>query len=246
MIAMNIIRAESLTKCYNSLCAVKGINFQINKGECFGFLGPNGAGKTTVMGIIYCYMPPTSGTVSVFDMDVTSETSAIKLRIGVMPQDNNLDPDLTVFENLLVYARYFDIVNTDATDRASELLRFVELDQKSGAKVQKLSGGMKRRLLLARSLINRPDLLILDEPTTGLDPHSRHSVWDQLNQLKERGMTILLTTHYMEEAEKLCDRVAIMDSGHIVATETPENLMIKYDGNLEDVYLRLTGKSLEG
>ena len=246
MIAMSIISAESLTKCYNSLCAVKGINFQINKGECFGFLGPNGAGKTTVMGIIYCYMPPTSGTVSVFDMDVTSEASAIKLRIGVMPQDNNLDPDLTVFENLLVYARYFDIVNTDAAARASELLRFVELEQKSGATVQKLSGGMKRRLLLARSLINRPDLLILDEPTTGLDPHSRHSVWDQLNQLKERGMTILLTTHYMEEAEKLCDRVAIMDSGHIVATETPENLMIKYDGNLEDVYLRLTGKSLEG
>jgi lipooligosaccharide transport system ATP-binding protein len=243
---MCIIRAESLTKYYNSLCAVKGINFQINKGECFGFLGPNGAGKTTVMGIIYCYMPPTSGTVSVFDMDVTSEASAIKMRIGVMPQDNNLDPDLTVFENLLVYARYFNIVNTDAADRARELLRFVELDQKSGATVQKLSGGMKRRLLLARSLINRPDLLILDEPTTGLDPHSRHSVWEQLNQLKERGMTILLTTHYMEEAEKLCDRVAIMDSGHIVATETPENLMIKYDGNLEDVYLRLTGKSLEG
>jgi lipooligosaccharide transport system ATP-binding protein len=246
MSAMSIIHAESLTKCYNSLCAVNSIDFEINAGECFGFLGPNGAGKTTVMGIIYCYMPPTSGTVTVFGRDVTSEASAIKERLGVMPQDNNLDPDLTVFENLLVYARYFDIVNTDAADRARDLLRFVELEQKSAATVQKLSGGMKRRLLLARSLINRPDLLILDEPTTGLDPHSRHSVWDQLKELRESGMTLLLTTHYMEEAEKLCDRVAIMDSGRIVATDTPENLMKKHSGNLEDVYLLLTGKSLEG
>jgi len=163
-----------------------------------------------------------------------------------MPQDNNLDPDLSVIENLIVYARYFDILPNKSLDRARELLQFVELQEKSNVNIQKLSGGMKRRLLLARALINNPELLVLDEPTTGLDPHSRHSVWDQLGQLKKKGMTLLLTTHYMEEAEELCDRVAIMDSGRIIETEKPSVLMKKYKGDLETVYLSLTGKSLEG
>ena len=243
---MNIVSADKLTKNYNSLRAVDSINFVIKKGECFGFLGPNGAGKTTAMGIIHCFMPPSSGTVKVFEIDVTENPSEIKSRLGVMPQDNNLDPDLTVYENLIVYARYFDIQKKVSSPLAWELLDFVEMKEKANVKIEKLSGGMKRRLLLARSLINNPDLLILDEPTTGLDPHSRHSVWDQLNHLKSKSITLILTTHYMEEAEKLCDRVAIMDSGKIVTIDTPSSLMNKYEGNLEDVYLKLTGKSLEG
>jgi lipooligosaccharide transport system ATP-binding protein len=163
-----------------------------------------------------------------------------------MPQDNNLDPDLTVLENLILYARYYNIMKKDSLPHAWKLLDFVELREKADVNIQKLSGGMKRRLLLARALINDPDLLVLDEPTTGLDPHSRHSVWDQLDRLKSDGMTLLLTTHYMEEAEKLCDRVAIMDSGKIVTLDTPSNLMKAQGGHLEDVYMKLTGKSLEG
>lgn len=243
---MVVVTANKLTKNYNSLCAVDNIDFEILKGECFGFLGPNGAGKTTAMGIIHCFMPPTSGEVKVFGIDVTEDPSHIKSRIGVMPQDNNLDPDLTVLENLIVYARYFDIAKKESLPLSWELLDFIEMREKVNVKIQKLSGGMKRRLLLARSLINNPDLLLLDEPTTGLDPHSRHSVWEQLKQLKSRRITLILTTHYMDEAEKLCDRVAIMDSGRIVTTDTPSSLMNKYNGNLEDVYLKLTGRSLEG
>jgi len=243
---MNVIEANALSKRYGVLTAVNHINFAISHGECFGFLGPNGAGKTTVMGIISCFMPPSSGEVRVFGLNVKEHPSEIKSRLGMMPQDNNLDPDLTVLENLIVYARYFDISKKDASPRAWELLDFTELKDKSGVNIRDLSGGMKRRLLLARALINRPELLILDEPTTGLDPHSRHAVWDQMNLLKSKGMTLMLTTHYMEEAEKLCDRVAIMDSGNIVTIDTPEHLMNKYSGNLENVYLKLTGKSLEG
>lgn len=243
---MNIVSARSLTKDYNSLRAVDGITFDIVKGECFGFLGPNGAGKTTVMGIIYCYMPPSSGDVNVFGLDVRAMPDRIKSRLGVMPQDNNLDPDLSVIENLIVYARYFDIPKKISSHRADDLLDFVELKEKSVVNIKDLSGGMRRRLLLARALMNNPDLLILDEPTTGLDPHSRHSVWDRLRRLKSKGITIILSTHYMEEAEKLCDRVAIMDTGKIVATDTPSELMHLHGGNLEDVYLKLTGKSLEG
>jgi lipooligosaccharide transport system ATP-binding protein len=243
---MNVVTAKKLTKDYNSLRALNAIDFEISEGECFGFLGPNGAGKTTAMSIIYCFMPPTSGKVTVFDMDVLKQPAEIKFRLGVMPQDNNLDPDLTVLENLILYARYFNIMKKDSIPHAWKLLDFVELREKADVNIQKLSGGMKRRLLLARSLINDPDLLVLDEPTTGLDPHSRHSVWDQLGRLKFDGMTLLLTTHYMEEAEKLCDRVAIMDSGRIVALDTPSNLMEAHGGHLEDVYLKLTGKNLKG
>lgn len=243
---MNIVTAKSLTKDYNSLRAVDSIDFEIMKGECFGFLGPNGAGKTTAMGIIYCFMPPTSGEVKVFGLDVTKDSSEIKSRTGVMPQDNNLDPDLTVIENLIVYARYFDILKKVSLTLAWELLDFVEMREKAKVNIRNLSGGMKRRLLLARALINNPELFILDEPTTGLDPHSRHSVWEKLNQLKSKGITLILTTHYMEEAEKLCDRVAIMDSGKILITDTPSRLMKMHGGNLEDVYLKLTGRSLVG
>jgi lipooligosaccharide transport system ATP-binding protein len=189
------------------------------------------------MGIIYCFMPPTTGKIKVFGMDVTEHPGTIKSRIGVMPQDNNLDPDLSVFENMIVYARYFDIPKKKSSKKAWELFDFAELREKASVNIKDLSGGMKRRLLLARSLINNPELLILDEP---------NAVWDQLHHLKSKGMTLLLTTHYMEEAEKLCDRVAIMDLGRIITTDTPESLMSTHGGNLEDVYLKLTGRSLEG
>ncbi|HXW68963.1 MAG TPA: ABC transporter ATP-binding protein [Dissulfurispiraceae bacterium] len=243
---MAIVTARGLIKYYGDLKAVDSVDFQIEKGECFGFLGPNGAGKTTVMKIIYCFMPPTSGDVKVFGMPVAEKPSEIKACIGVMPQEVNLDPDLTVLENLIVYARYFDIPKRKSLPVARELLDFAELQEKAGAKIENLSGGMKHRLLLARSLVNNPDLLILDEPTTGLDPHSRHAVWEKLENLKAKGTTLLLTTHYMEEAEKLCDRAAIMDSGKIVAIDSPEHLMKSHGGNLEEVYLKLTGRHLEG
>jgi lipooligosaccharide transport system ATP-binding protein len=240
-----IVNVKGLTKDYGSLRAVDNIDFHIFEGECFGFLGPNGAGKTTVMSIIYCFLPPTSGDVQVFGIGVTEDPGRIKARIGVMPQDDNLDVELSVLENLIVYARYFDIVKKDSTRLASELLDFVELKDKANVNIRNLSGGMKRKLILARALINNPNLLILDEPTTGLDPHSRHSVWDKLNHLKANNTTLILTTHYMEEAEKLCDRVAIMSSGKIVTIDTPSNLMNAHGAkNLEDVYLKLTGRSL--
>ena len=244
MNTMNIIIARNLTKYYDSLKAVDNIDFDIEKGECFGFLGPNGAGKTTVMRIIYCFTPPSSGETKVFDMDVTKQPSRIKARIGVMPQEDNLDPDLSVLENLIVYARYFDIRRTDSEPLARELLDFVGITEKAKVRINDLSGGMKRRLVLARALINKPELLILDEPTTGLDPHSRHTVWEKLNYLKSIRTTLILTTHYMEEAERLCDRVAIMDSGRILTINSPSNLMHMHRGNLEDVYLKITGKVL--
>lgn len=242
---MNIVTAKGLTKHYNSLRAVDNIDFEIRKGECFGFLGPNGAGKTTVMSIIYCFIPPSGGSLKVFDLDVMNMPGKIKSRIGVMPQDNNLDSDISVLENLIVYARYFNIMKKESLPRAWKLLDFVELRDKADINIQKLSGGMKRRLLLARSLMNNPEILMLDEPTTGLDPHSRHSVWEQLSLLKSKGISLILTTHYMEEAEKLCDRVAIMDSGKIVSIDTPAALMNKHNGNLENVYIKLTGKNLK-
>lgn len=241
---MDIVIAQGLRKDYNGLRAIDDVDFSIKQGECFGFLGPNGAGKTSVMRIISCFMPPTDGLVTVFGMDVVKNPTTIKSRIGVMPQDINLDPDLNVIENLMVYARYFNINKKDGMRLARVLLDFVELTDKAGAKIEQLSGGMKHRLLLARSLLNNPDLLILDEPTTGLDPHSRRAVWDKLNHLKSKNTTLLLTTHYMEEAEKLCDRVAIMDTGKIVVIDAPKALMAAHGGNLENVYLKLTGRGL--
>jgi lipooligosaccharide transport system ATP-binding protein len=241
---MNIVTARGLAKDYDSFRAVDSIDFDILRGECFGFLGPNGAGKTTVMRTIYCFMPPTSGQVKVFGMDVVQSPSEIKARIGVMPQDDNLDPDLNVLENLMVYARYFDMSKKNALRSAGELLEFVGLTGRAQAPIKSLSGGMKRGLLLARSLINGPELLVLDEPTTGLDPYSRHSVWEKLSELKAKDTTLILTTHYMEEAEHLCDRVAIMDSGKILTIDSPSHLMDTHGGNLEDVYLKLTGRPL--
>jgi lipooligosaccharide transport system ATP-binding protein len=241
---MQVVTAKGLTKDYGTLRAVDRVDFEIKKGECFGFLGPNGAGKTTVMGVIYCFMPPTSGEVKVFGTEVRTDPSLIKSKIGVMPQDDNLDPDLSVLENLIVYANYFDIPKKSAAPVARELLAFVELWEKADANIRSLSGGMKRRLLLARALINAPELLILDEPTVGLDPHSRHAVWEKMDLLKSKGTTLVLTTHYMEEAEKMCDRVAIMDSGRIVTIDTPSRLISDHHGTLEEVYLSLTGRSL--
>jgi lipooligosaccharide transport system ATP-binding protein len=241
---MVTVSAKNLTKDYKPLRAVDNIEFEISSGECFGFLGPNGAGKTTVMRMIYCFLPVTSGKLTVLGLDVSEHPSEIKARTGVMPQENNLDPDLSVFENLIVYARYFDIPKKISTGRAWELLDFVELREKATVNIKDLSGGMRQRLLLARSLINNPEILILDEPTTGLDPHSRHAVWQKMAYLKSKGTTLILTTHYMEEAEKLCDRVAIMDLGRIVAIDSPLNLMSLHGGNLEHVYLKLTGRHL--
>lgn len=244
--SMNVIEAKELTKDYNSLRAVDHVDFSIEKGECFGFLGPNGAGKTTVMRTLYCFIVPTSGSATVFGTDVVKEPSLIKSRIGVMPQEDSLDIDLTVFENLIVYARYFDIPRNEATSLARELLGYVGLKEKEKVRIRELSGGMKRSLLLARALINRPELIILDEPTTGLDPHTRHMVWNRLREVKGNGTTLVLTTHYMEEAEQLCDRVAIMDLGRIVATGTPGQLMAEHGcENLEKVFLKLTGRRLE-
>lgn len=242
---MIVVSAKGLIKDYGSFRAVDGIEFEIRKGECFGFLGPNGAGKTSVMRMIHCFMPPTSGEIKVFGLNVFNDSSLIKSKIGVMPQDDNLDIDLSVFENLIVYARYFDIPKKISSPRAWQLLEFVELRDKANINISKLSGGMKRRLLLARALINNPELLILDEPTVGLDPHSRHSVWESLDHLKSNGTTLILTTHYMEEAERICDRAAIMDSGKIMVIDSPLNLMEKHGGNLEYVYLKLTGRHLE-
>jgi len=241
---MLTVSAQNLTKDYNSLRAVDNISFGISSAECFGFLGPNGAGKTTVMRMIYCFLPVTSGALKVLGLNVADYPSEIKSKTGVMPQENNLDPDLSVFENLVVYARYFDIPKKISTDRVWELLDFVELREKAKVNIKDLSGGMRQRLLLARSLINNPEILILDEPTTGLDPHSRHAVWEKMDYLKSQGTTLILTTHYMEEAEKLCDRVAIMDSGKIVVIDSPANLMARHDGNLEAAYLKLTGRHL--
>ena len=242
---MEIITAKNLTKDYDHFRAVDNVDFSINKGEFFGFLGPNGAGKTTIMRILYCFMPPTTGQVRVLGHDVTKDPSLIKGCIGVMPQDDSLDPDLSVMQNLVVYARYFDIPKKKSIPMARELLASVGLEEKTNENIRSLSGGMKRSLLLVRSIVNDPEIIILDEPTTGLDPYSRQTVWKRLCDLQEKGKTLLLTTHYMEEAERLCDRVAIMDRGKIIVIASPQELMEQHGGNLEDVYLKLTGHKLE-
>lgn len=220
-----VIEAQNLVKTFNGFTAVAGVSFSVKKGECFGFLGPNGAGKTTTLRMIYGMSPPRSGSLSVLGFDAFTRMAEIKSRIGVVPQDNNLDPDLNVLENLLLYAMYFDVPKKEAQSRAQELLGFVNLWDKRAEKVDKLSGGMKRRLIIARALINQPQLLILDEPTTGLDPQSRHLLWEKLRELKSQGITQLLTTHYMEEAYQLCDRIIIMDQGKIIEEGNPRTLV---------------------
>jgi lipooligosaccharide transport system ATP-binding protein len=226
-----VISAENLTKRYGSLTAVDNISFSVSRGEMFGFLGPNGAGKTTTMKMIQCISPKSSGRLTVFDRDVDRHPREIKRSLGVLPQETNLDPDFTCFENLTNYARYFEIPKKEAGDRADELLSFVQLEEKRDVPIERLSGGMKRRLLLARALINNPQLLILDEPTIGLDPQGRHLIWEKLKALQGAGNTIVLTTHYLEEAERLCNRLVIMDDGKILVEGSPQDLVSTYVGS---------------
>jgi len=217
--------ARGLEKSYAGLEAVKGVDFEVSGGECFGFLGPNGAGKTTTMKMIYGTVIPTGGELAVAGLDVYRHERDIKRRIGVVPQENNLDDELGVKENLLIYGRYYDLPKKEVLRRTDELLDFVQLSEKGDARVEQLSGGMKRRLLIARALINDPEIVVLDEPTTGLDPQARHLVWDRLRALTAEGKTLVLTTHYMEEAARLCDRLVIMESGRIIAGGTPKDLI---------------------
>ena len=228
-----LIKAEKLTKRYNHFTAVDRIEFEVYKGECVGFLGPNGAGKTTTVRMIYCFSPVTEGSLSVAGMNVSTQSREIKKMVGVAPQEDNLDPDFTVAQNLQVYARYFNISKVEASKRASKLLDFFHLEEKSDKPIPELSTGMKRRLIIARALINEPQILLLDEPTTGLDPQGRHIVWDEIRSLIKQGVTIILTTHYMEEASALCDRVLIIDNGKIIETGEPHKLVKKHVG--EDV-----------
>ena len=219
------ITARTLRKEFGDFVAVDGIDFDVAPGESFGFLGPNGAGKTSTMRMIGCVSPITSGTMSIFGLDPATDGPAIRARMGVVPQADQLDSELTVAENLVIYGRYFDIPRAECKRRAAELLDFVQLTERADQRVDPLSGGMKRRLTIARSLMSEPDLLLLDEPTTGLDPQARHILWDRLYRLKQRGVTLVLTTHYMDEAEQLCDRLVVMDGGRIVAEGSPRGLI---------------------
>ena len=236
----SLIEARGLTKRYGDFTAVDAIDFEVVRGECFGFLGPNGAGKTTTIRMICCVSPVTSGSLRVLGMDPGEAPRLIKARLGVVPQDDNLDPDLTVIENLLAYARYFDIPKAEARDRARDALEVMALTDKSAAKIEALSGGMKRRLTVARALVSRPELLILDEPTTGLDPQARQLFWQKLRALKRQGITMLLTTHYMEEAAQLCDRVLIIDGSRIIERGTPAELIERIIGE-QVIELRFDG-----
>ena len=220
-----LVSASGLTKAYGDLVAVAGISFEIREGECFGFLGPNGAGKTTTVRMIHCVSPLTSGSLTVGGLAAAVDNRALKKMTGVIPQEIDLDNDLTVHENLVVFARFFDIGRREAKARIAELLRFVELEAKAGNKISELSTGMKRRLLIARALINRPRLIVADEPTTGLDPQARHLIWQRLRRLKAQGTTLVLTTQYMEEAQQLCDRIVVMHQGRILKEGTPAKLV---------------------
>jgi lipooligosaccharide transport system ATP-binding protein len=228
--ASTIIEVKNVRKTFGDLVAVDQVSFSVFPGECFGILGPNGAGKTSTIRMIYGFSPMTSGTLRVFGLDITRNMRAIKSRIGVCQQENNIDPDLTVQQNLEVFARYFNMSFREARTQAQSLLRFMALDHRSDARATELSGGMMRRLVLARALLNHPDLLILDEPTTGLDPQSRHQVWERLEELRSKGLSILLTTHYMDEASRLCDRLIIMDHGRILIEGKPLDLIRQFVG----------------
>jgi lipooligosaccharide transport system ATP-binding protein len=227
---MKVIEVQHLHKGFNGFVAVDSISFSVDKGEFFGLLGPNGAGKTTTIRMLYGFLPPSQGSIRIFGMNITQDWRKIKARIGVCQQDNTLDPDLTVAQNLHVFAGYFSIPKKEASSRGVELLDFFALAHKKNAKVMELSGGMARRLILARALINQPDLLILDEPTTGLDPQSKHQVWAKLETLKDEGLTVLITTHNMDEASRLCDRLIIIDHGNILVEGSPQELIIRYAG----------------
>ena len=223
-----LIHARGLVKRFGELVAVDAIDFDLQRGEAFGFLGPNGAGKTSTMRMIGCVSPVTDGTLRVFGLDPARDGVTIRGRLGVVPQLDTLDMELTVRENLIIYGRYFGLPRRELGKRTDELLEFVELTERANDKVEPLSGGMKRRLTIARSLVNDPEVMLLDEPTTGLDPQARHVVWDRLYRLKRQGVTLLLTTHYMDEAEQLCDRLVVMDRGRIVAEGSPRELIERY------------------
>ena len=248
----NLVEARGLTKTFGSFTAVDSIDFDIRKGEAFGFLGPNGAGKTSTMRMITTVSPITDGKLTVFGMDPTTEGRDIRRRIGVVPQEDNLDLELTVAENLYVYGRYHDMPRATIRERIDELLEFAQLTDRRKNTVESLSGGMKRRLTIARALINDPDLVILDEPTTGLDPQARHLLWERLYRLKRQGVTLIITTHYMDEAEQLCDRLVVMDQGKIAAEGSPSELINRYstrevlelrfaEGEQDDAVLKLDG-----
>lgn len=229
-----IVSAKNLVKKFGGFLAVDHLDFQIEEGECFGFLGPNGAGKTSTMKMIYCFSAVTEGDLEVMGRDVKKDAVSIKRELGVVPQEDSLDPDLSVIENLRIYANYFDIPKKEALKRADELLNFLQLNEKRNEKIPKLSGGMKRRLVIARALINQPRLLVLDEPTTGLDPQARLLIWNKLRSLKKSGVSMILTTHYMDEAAQLCDRLVIMDHGKILALGKPVDLIREHVG--KEVY----------
>jgi lipooligosaccharide transport system ATP-binding protein len=245
-VAEALINARGLTKRFDGRTAVDGIDFQVARREAFGILGPNGAGKTSTMRMIGCVSPVTGGSLRVLGMDPDADGARIRARLGVVPQDNALDTYLTVRDNLHIYGRYFGLSRRAVRERAAELLDFVQLSERADDRVDALSGGMRRRLVIARSLINEPDILLLDEPTTGLDPQARHLLWDWLFLLKQRGVTLVLTTHYMDEAEQLCDRLVVMNEGRIVAEGSPQGLIERFSpgGTLEDVFLHLTGRTL--
>jgi lipooligosaccharide transport system ATP-binding protein len=225
-----VIEADHLRKTFGELVAVDDLSFSADPGECFGILGPNGAGKTSTIRMVYAFSPLSAGELRVFGLDIARQARAIKSRIGVCQQENNIDPDLSVLQNLEVFARYFNLPAAEATRRSRELLRFMALDHRENARAQELSGGMIRRLVMARALLNRPELLILDEPTTGLDPQSRHQVWERLEELRSEGLSILLTTHYMDEASRLCDRLIIMDRGRLLVEGRPADLVRRHVG----------------
>jgi len=219
---------RGLTKRFGDFVAVDGIDFDIARGESYGLLGPNGAGKTSTMRMIACMSPVSGGTLRVLGMDPARDGTRIRSRIGVVPQEDTLDLELTVLDNLMVYGRYFDLPRRVIRERAEQLLEFTQLSDRAHDKVDPLSGGMKRRLTIARSLVSNPELLILDEPTTGLDPQARHLLWDRLYRLKQQGVTLVITTHYMDEAEQLCDRLAVMDGGRFAAEGSPRHLIDHY------------------
>jgi lipooligosaccharide transport system ATP-binding protein len=223
-----LIHARGLTKSFGRQAAVAGIDFDLHRGEAFGFLGPNGAGKSSTMRMIGCVSPPSGGELSILGLDPVADGPVIRARLGVVPQEDTLDLELTVRENLLIYGRYFGLPRPVIAERTDRLLEFVQLAERADDEVEPLSGGMKRRLTIARSLINEPEILLLDEPTTGLDPQARHAVWDRLYRLKQQGVTLVLTTHYMDEAEQLCDRLVVMDRGQIAAEGSPRELIARY------------------
>jgi lipooligosaccharide transport system ATP-binding protein len=247
-----LVQARGLTKRFGEFTAVDAIDFDIQKGEAFGFLGPNGAGKTSTMKMITTVSPITEGKLTVFGVDPTVDGRSIRQRLGVVPQEDNLDLELTVAENLYIYGRYHDMKKSEINPRIDELLEFAQLTERRDSEVEPLSGGMKRRLTIARALINNPDLIILDEPTTGLDPQARHLLWDRLYRLKQQGATLIITTHYMDEAEQLCDRLVVMDQGKIAAEGSPRQLIQRYaprevvelrfdEGDKDDAVLKMDG-----